>query len=310
MRYLFIKKKFTFWSAVIFVCWTCFCLAQDSSSQVKGVKYIVIIGCDGMSPDGIQKANTPIIDGLIINGAHTMHARAVMPTSSSPNWSSLIMGAGPEQTGITSNSWKPDKHVLEPTAVGPEGIFPTIFGVLREHQPDAVIACFHDWGGIGILLERKAFDVIEDTKGPVNTTEQAINYFKEKQPTLTFIHLDHTDGAGHQYGYDSSEYHQSIEEADRLIGETINGLEEAGMLDKTIIIVTSDHGGVGKGHGGSTMAEVEIPWIINGPGILPAKELNKFVNIYDTATTVAYIFGLTPPDCWIAKPILEAFVSP
>lgn len=82
------------------------------------------------------------------------------------------------------------------------------------------------------------------------------------------------------------------------------------MLEKTIIIITSDHGGVGKGHGGATMAEVEIPWIIKGPGILPAKELNKFVNIYDTAATVAYIFGLTPPDCWIAKPVLEAFDSP
>ena len=94
------------------MCGTCFCFAQDALSQVPGVKHVVIIGCDGMSPDGIQKAKTPIIDGLIMNGAHTMHARAVMPTSSSPNWSSLIMAAGPEQTGITSNGWRPDEFLI------------------------------------------------------------------------------------------------------------------------------------------------------------------------------------------------------
>ena len=279
-------------------------------SRVPGVKHVVIIGCDGLSPDGVQKAKTPNMDDLMRRGAYTLRARAVMPTVSSPNWASMIMGAGPEQHGITSNAWRPDKFEIAPTAVGSGGIFPTIFGVLREQQPSAVIACFHDWGGFGILFEREALDVIEDTDGPVNTTERAVAYFKAKQPDLTFIHLDHTDHAGHKYGYRTPEYYKSVEEADRLIGETIQGLKTAGMLEQTILIVTSDHGGVGKGHGGATMAEIEIPWIIAGPGVAPAKELTSFVNIYDTAATVAHIFGLTAPDCWIAKPVLEVFGGP
>ncbi|MCY3739984.1 MAG: alkaline phosphatase [Candidatus Poribacteria bacterium] len=279
-------------------------------SEVLGVKHVVIIGCDGMSPDGIQKAKTPNMDALMQRGAYTMRARAVMPTSSSPNWASMLMGAGPEQHGVTSNDWRPDKFALAPTAVGSGGIFPTIFSVLRAQQPSAVIACFHDWGGIGHLFEREALDIIEDTDGPVNTTERAVAYFKAKQPDFTFIHLDHIDHAGHKYGYRTSEYYKSVEEADRLIGEAIQGLEAAGILAQTILIITSDHGGVGKGHGGATLAEVEIPWIIAGPGVAPAKELTSFVNIYDTAATAAHIFGLTAPDCWIAEPVLEAFGSP
>ena len=279
-------------------------------SEVSGVKHVVIIGCDGMSPDSIHNAKTPNIDDLMQRSAYTMHARAVMPTSSSPNWASMLMGAGPEQHGVTSNDWRPDKFALPPTAVGSGGIFPSLFSVLREQQPSAVIACFHDWGGIGHLFEREAMDIIEDTDGPVNTTERAVAYFKAKQPDFTFIHLDHVDHAGHKYGYKATEYYKSVEEADRLIGETLQGLEAAGMLAQTILIITSDHGGVGKGHGGATLAEVEIPWIIAGPGVLPAKELTSFVNIYDTAATVAHIFGLTAPDCWIAKPVLEAFESP
>lgn len=279
-------------------------------SEVQGVKHVVIIGCDGMSPDGIQKAETPNMDALMQRGAYTMRARAVMPTSSSPNWASMLMGAGPEQHGVTSNDWRPNKFELTPTAVGSGGIFPTIFSVLRAKQPSAVIACFHDWSGLGVLFEREALDTIEDTDGPVKTTERAVAYFKAKQPDFTFIHLDHIDHAGHKYGYRTPEYYKSVEEADRLIGETIQGIEAAGMLSQTILIVTSDHGGVGKGHGGATLAEVEIPWIIAGPGVAPAKELTSFVNIYDTAATVAHIFGLTAPDCWIAKPVLEAFGAP
>lgn len=287
-----------------------FGFTSASVSQVSGVNHVVIIGCDGLSPDGVQKAKTPNMDNLMQRGAYTMRARAVMPTSSSPNWASMLMGAGPEQHGVTSNAWKPDKFELAPTAVGSGGIFPTIFSVLRAQQPSAVIACFHDWGGFGILFEREAPDVIEDTDGPVKTTERAVAYFKAKQPNFTFIHLDHIDHAGHAHGHGTPEYYKSVEEADRLIGETIQGLKTAGMFEQTILIVTSDHGGVGKGHGGSTTAEVEIPWIITGPGVAPAKELTSFVNTYDTAATVAHIFGLTAPECWIAKPVLEAFESP
>ena len=307
-----LKKQGTFGvlGTILLVGSLFFGFTLQTVSEVPGVKHVVIIGCDGMSPDGIQKAETPNMDALMQRGAYTMHARAVMPTSSSPNWASMLMGAGPEQHGVTSNDWRPNKFALTPTAVGSGGIFPTIFSVLRAEQPSAVIACFHDWGGIGVLFEREALDIIEDTDGPVNTTKRAIAYFKAKQPDFTFIHLDHIDHAGHKHGYRTPEYYKSVEEADRLIGEAIQGLEAAGMLAQTILIITSDHGGVGKGHGGATLAEVEIPWIIAGPGVAPAKELTSFVNIYDTAATVAHIFGLTAPDCWIAKPVLEAFGSP
>jgi hypothetical protein len=31
------------------------------------------------------------------------------------------------------------------------------------------------------------------------------------------------------------------------------------------------------------------------------------VNQYDTAATLAHIFGVKPPKSWIAKPVLDAF---
>ena len=55
------------------------------------------------------------------------------------------------------------------------------------------------------------------------------------------------------------------------------------------------------------MAEIEIPWILHGPGVAAGKEITAPVNTYDTAATVAHLFGLKPPSCWIARPVLTAF---
>ena len=226
----------------------------------------MIIGVDGLSPDGVRKAKTPNLGRMMKEGAYTLHARGVMPTVSSPNWASMIMGAGPEQHGVTSNEWEPRKSAITPTAVGTEGIFPTIFGVLRAQRPTAKIAVFHDWDGFGRLFERKAVDQIEDSDGPVKAIEHAVAYLKKERPELTFIHLDHVDDAGHTHGHGTPQYYAAVEEADRLIGLVLRGLEDAGIADRTVLLVTSDHGGVGKKHGGNTMAELEIPWIVRGPG--------------------------------------------
>jgi predicted AlkP superfamily pyrophosphatase or phosphodiesterase len=280
---------------------------RSARAQPGGVEHVVIVGVDGLSPDGIRTATTPVLGRLMREGASTLHARGVMPTSSSPNWASMIMGAGPEQHGVTSNDWQPDRYTIAPTVVGPGGIFPTIFGVLRAQRPDSRIACFHDWDGFGRLLERDTASIVEDTPGPQQAVARAVAYFEKARPQFTFIHLDHVDHAGHKHGHGSAEYYRAVEEADRLIGVVLAGLDRAGMAGKTVVLITSDHGGKGKGHGGATMEEIEIPWIVHGPAVVAGREISSPVNTYDTAATVAYLFGLETPSCWIARPVLEAF---
>ena len=284
--------------------------ASFTQAAIRSVEHVVIIGVDGLSPNGIRKAQTPHLNQLVKAGAHTFHARGVMPTSSSPNWASMIMGAGPEQHGVTSNDWETNKFEIAPIAVGSGGIFPTIFGVMREQRPESVIACFHDWQGFGRLLERNAPNVVEHVKDAIETAARATRYFKEKKPQFIFIHFDGVDHAGHGFGWDSWQYYKSVELTDSLIGAVLDSIKESGVADTTLVLVTADHGGKGKGHGGATMEEIEIPWIINGPGVEEGREIIAPVNTYDTAATIAYIFGLNPPACWIGKPVLQAFKTP
>lgn len=281
--------------------------AISASAQVPNVEHVVLIGIDGLCPAGIRTVDPPNFKNLVSEGASTMHARAVMPTSSSPNWASMIMGAGPEQHGITSNDWQRNKFEITPTDKGPEGIFPTIYGVLRAQRPNSTIGVFHDWNDYGRLVERDSCDAVEDADGPDDAMQRGIGFVRERKPTFTFVHLDHVDHAGHQSGWLSPEYLKAVEHADELIGQMRRAIADTGIADKTILLVTADHGGIKKGHGGNTMEELEIPWIIVGPGVRRGHEITAPVNQYDTAATLAHIFGVKPPKSWIAKPVLDAF---
>jgi arylsulfatase A-like enzyme len=84
-------------------------------------------------------------------------------------------------------------------------------------------------------------------------------------------------------------------------------LRDAGLLSSTAILISADHGGVGKSHGGSTMTEVEIHWLLYGPGVAKGKELTVPINTYDTAPTVANILGIKPSPCWLGRTVTEAF---
>ena len=73
------------------------------------------------------------------------------------------------------------------------------------------------------------------------------------------------------------------------------------------MLLSADHGGIGKKHGGATMAEIEIPWIVSGPGVVKGTELKNPVNTFDTAPTLVWVLRLKAPSAWIGKPVLEAF---
>ena len=122
--------------ALLCSCWRGRC-PDRAEAQVPGVEHVVVIGVDGLSPEGVRRARTPVLHRMMAEGASTLHARGVMPTVSSPNWASMIMGAGPEQHGVLSNDWKPGLGPITPTAVGPGGIFPTVFGLLRQQRPSS-----------------------------------------------------------------------------------------------------------------------------------------------------------------------------
>jgi len=100
-----------------------------------------------------------------------------------------------------------------------------------------------------------------------------------------------------------------LKKVDARIGKIIDAVKKAGIADETIIMVTADHGGIDKGHGGKSLDEVQVPWIMSGPGIKKNTELKSTIITYDTAATLATILGLEQPQSWRGKAVNEAFAK-
>jgi len=283
----------------------------NCSTKNPGVpsERIILIGIDGMGVEGFQKAKTPNLDALASSGAISLKTRAVMPTVSGPNWSSHLLGAGPEQHGITANDWTVDNYSIEATKKDKEGFFPSIFNLIAGQIPNSKTCFYYDWDALSNFYNIEKIDKVEFSKSFEQTFEKATPWIVENDPLFSFIYIGHPDEVGHEYKWGSSQYIKAIEDVDKALGNFFAILKKENMFDDTHFIVVTDHGGVNNGHGGLSMTEVEIPWIISGPGILQDRLIEQSNDVYNTASTIAYLLELEQPYEWIGRPVLGAFVG-
>ena len=284
-------------------------LCSTGSAQSTATKQVILIGIDGVSAEGFQYSNTPVMNSLIKQGVISLKTRGVMPTVSAPNWATILSGAGPEQHGVTSNNWSLVNQGFEPTVKDADGYFASVFTVIRKQMPKAVTAMFYDWEWLGTYVNKKYINKEQFIEGHVMITSVALNYIKKEKPAFTFIYYGLPDETGHSKGFNTREYYQSINEIDTEIGKLVAGLQEAKMMQNTTMIITSDHGGTGYGHGNESMLEIEVPWIICGPGIKKNVLLESPNDLINTSPTIAKILGLKTPPEWIGKPVNDAFIS-
>jgi predicted AlkP superfamily pyrophosphatase or phosphodiesterase len=306
------KKMFI--TPVALLAATLLCLAGCTSSPAReaGTKatHVVLIGLDGWGAYSLPKADMPHLKSLITEGAYTLKKRSTLPSSSAINWASMFMGAGPELHGYTL--WNSQTPEIPSRVTGEHGIFPTIFTILREARPQAEIGCLHEWDGIKYLVDTLALSYRWEAPADERYTDalctQAEQYIKEKRPTFVAVCFDNPDHVGHTAGHDTPLYYASLAELDSYIGRIVEAVRQAGMLSETIFIVTSDHGGIDKGHGGKTLQEMETPLIISGANVRAGVCFDEVSTMqFDVASTIAYIFGLQQPQAWIGRPLTTIF---
>ncbi|MFI3294829.1 MAG: alkaline phosphatase family protein [Rikenellaceae bacterium] len=282
--------------------------------QAQNSKRVVILALDGMSVDGYQQANTPVMDALMEEGALSLKTRVVNPSVTLPNWTSHLTGSGPEQNGVVDNSWKVDSHTLEPVTQDAEGYYPSVFKVLKENVSDVKIGFYYEWGSLINSLNPKYMDEIKQidvTATSHGVLGEMVYEFVEKNqddPTVIFYICDDVDGSGHRHGWKSQEYYKAIEAADQNFGILIAKMKEAGLYEDTYFFILSDHGGINTGHGGVTLDEMNVPWGVRGPGIKQGLKITDANNTVNTATTILNIFDIKQPQQWVGQ-TLECIYS-
>jgi len=282
---------------------------QDSTPRAK---HVILIGFDGMSAIGLQRAETPNFNYLIENGAVSLDTRCGRETSSSQNWMAMVSGAPFEVSGVTSNDWEIDSYTINPPIKNKAGIFPTVFDAIREQKPDARMEAYIEWGGESRMYDMSVFDKAvyshgEEEHSGDEVMEAAFSSYLENEPDFMFLSVDLTDAAGHRYGHESQGYFDCIHHLDELTGAFVKELEARDMLKDLVIIITADHGGIRFGHGGDSMAELQIPVLMFGKGVTKGKVMECTNMIYDNAATVAGLLGVTLPYACRGKFMIQAF---
>lgn len=286
-------------------------LSSCSSGQPAGkisawkAKHVFLIGIDGWGSYSMKQAKVPNIRDLMANGSYTLEKRSVLPSSSAVNWASMYMGAGPELHGYCE--WGSQVPDLPSRVVNRNGIFPTVFSELRSAAPEAEIGNIYEWDGIRYLVDTLSLSydkhVVEVAEDSTAVTRFIVDYIKDKKPTLLNVQYDVLDHVGHAAGHDTPMYYAKLEEIDGYIGQIVKAAKDAGIWEETIIIVTADHGGIGKTHGGRTMAEMETPFVICGKSIKKGYQIEESMMQYDVASTIASIFALQQPQVWVGRPV-------
>ncbi|MDE5677274.1 alkaline phosphatase [Phocaeicola sp.] len=297
------KKK------VVLICLLLTSFVAISFAAKPKAKHVVLIGLDGWGSYSVEKAEMPNVKKLMADGSYTLTKRSVLPSSSAVNWASMFMGAGPELHGYTE--WGSQTPELPSRVILKHNIFPSIFQIYHNAHPQSEIGVLYEWEGIKYLVDTLSVNHFAQapdyTQHPTALCEMAKKYIIEKKPSLVTICFDNPDHVGHANGHDTPAYYDKLKELDGYIGEIVKAVADAGMLNETIFIITADHGGINKGHGGKTMQEMETPFIISGKGIKKGYVLTESMMQFDIASTIAYIFNLEQPQVWIGRPMKQVF---
>ena len=262
------------------------------------IERVLIISYDGMRPDAIEKAPMPNLLKLMDTGAYApTSAETIAYPATLPSHAAMLSGLCTRENGIFLNRYF--KYMGYSKGVD-------IFDLAHSAGMRTVMIVGKD--KLRQIAEPETTDVFEiryDEKAIGNVAVEEI----AKDFGLMFVHFPNADKIGHKYGWMNYGYLRILTHGDEALGDILTALDENGLRETTLIIVTADHGGHGEDHIGTTIQDYRIPWIINGLGIVRG-ELNIPIQTMDTAATAAYALGLPLQSNWQGIPVYEAFGQP
>ena len=293
------------WLFRLSVVFTGICSLACKAEAAPRAEHVFIISIDGGNPDVIQRSAMPMLKELAQAGAHTWRAKTIIPTITLPAHTSMLTGVGVDQHKITWNNWSPTNGVVRvPTifwTAKQAGLSTAMFvgkekfrhllqpGTVDEfgfNRAAAQVVTKSDSGGPGMKKEGNVF--------AKEVATDAADYILKRKPNLCFIHFADPDTVGHEFGWGSPEQIKSFGDTDAGLEIVVKAIRKAGMAERSVIIVSADHGGHGKGHSQGTPDDVHIPWIVWGQGVKGGFEITAPVSTCDTAATALWLLDLQP----------------
>ncbi len=110
---------------------------------------------------------------------------------------------------------------------------------------------------------------------------------------------------------DIADYFGEIQALDQAVGRLLARVEKLGELDKTLVVISGDHGPPGFTHGKCNLYDfgTRVTLAIRGAGTRGGRVVDDFVNLMDLAPTLLEIGGVTPPEAMTGRSLVSVLRS-
>lgn len=252
-------------------------------------KKVLLILCDGMRPDVLEQIKHPFYEKMKEQGSFSLNAKTVFPSVTLPCHMSLFHSVDPQRHGVLTNTYTPQVRPI-----------PGLCEQLRKFEKTN--AMFYNWEELKDITRPDSMlytcyvsgHIMGYPKAQDICADSAKAFIKEFSPDFAFLYLGYPDSAGHDHGWMTEEYIESVIHCWYTIEEVVNSLSE-----EYTVIVTADHGGHDRIHGTEMPEDMLIPVLINIPGI----DMSS-VSINDIAPTVCSILGVPAAKDWEGKALI------
>jgi predicted AlkP superfamily pyrophosphatase or phosphodiesterase len=239
-------------------------------------RHLVLISIDALRPEFYldDAYAAPALRALVRAGSHARSVTPVFPSVTYPGHASIVTGVSPARHGVLFNMiWSPTgapsrwyeeaKDLRAPPlweiarAAGlttaavswpstlrapidwlvPERDYyrrPEPVDLLREATTPGLFE------RLGIAPQPETFKDIVQWDAFLASTTVAI--IRGMRPNLLLLHLVQLDYFQHRGGRDAPELRPALARVDAHVGAIVAALREAGIADRTAVIVTGDHG--------------------------------------------------------------------
>lgn len=246
----------------------------------------VLISLDGVAPRNVTTVTMPRLTQLGAEGGACWSARTVVPSITLPAHTSLLHGVDPSEHGIFDNT-------PIPVTTGA----PTILELARTAGMRT--GALYAWTPMHATLEATATDERVTWDGGYDLADDelvctaACRMITSGEFDLLYVYLAAADLVGHDHGWGSDRYIQTLNVLDAHLGRV---LDAAGP--EASVVVTTDHGGLGKDHTTSRPEDVETWVVVRSAGHIAPGTIWQHASILDVAPTVAALTGTDPSPLW------------
>lgn len=220
---------------------------DQAVSAAEAPALVLLISIDGFRPDYLGQGATPVLDRLVAEGA-TGPMQPSFPSVTFPNHYTLVTGMHPDRHGVVANRF--NDAVLGTFAMSKteSGWWDQAEPIWTTAEKAGVRTGAMFWPGSeteidGVRPSRWVpFDQSLSGDARVDIALSWQDLPADQRPRLGTLYFDIVDSAGHRHGPRADETRAAVASVDASVGRLVEGLKARGLWDRTVLLITSDHG--------------------------------------------------------------------